>query len=103
MYKRVSFHQLAESELNDATVFLESEREGLGVRFSSAVEAAVAHIREHPEASPIIIKDIRRKVLTRFPYSILYSIKPDRIRILAIAIKGEGLFTGVAAYDGMVK
>jgi toxin ParE1/3/4 len=85
VYKRVSFHELAELELNDATVFFEIEREGLGVRFSSAVEAAVAHIREHPEASPVIIRDIRRKVLKRFPYSIVYSIKSDRIRILAVA------------------
>ena len=85
MNKKVCFHELAEFELNDAIVFFESERAGLGSRFLSAVEVAVAHIREHPEASPVIIKDIRRKVLSRFPYNILYSIKPDQIRILAVA------------------
>jgi len=83
--KKVSFHELAEFELNDAAIFFEIKREGLGLRFLSAVEAAVTHIRAHPKASPIIIKDIRRKVLRRFPYSIIYSIKPDRIRILAVA------------------
>ena len=85
MKKRVSFHELAEIELNDASIFFESKREGLGLRFLAAMEAAVTHIQEHPQASPIIIEDIRRKVLRRFPYSILYSIKSDRIRILAIA------------------
>lgn len=85
MNQKVSFHELAEFELNDATVFFEIEREGLGLRFLSAVQAAVAHIREHPKASPIIIEDIRRKVLKGFPYSIVYSIRPDRIRILAVA------------------
>ena len=85
MNKKVSFHELAEFELNDAIVFFESEREGLGLWFLSAVEAAVAHIQKHPEASPVIIQDIRRKVLRRFPYSIMYSVRPDRIRILAIA------------------
>ena len=85
MSKRVSFHELAELELNDASVFLESEREGLGVRFLSAVQDAVAHIQQHPQASPIIIEDLRCKVLRRFPYSIIFSIKPDRIRILALA------------------
>jgi len=83
--KKVSFHELAEFELNDATVFFETKREGLGLRFLSAVEAAVAHIRQHPEASPVIIQDVRSKVLRRFPYSVMYSIKPDRIRILAVA------------------
>src|SRR5215470_12816856 len=85
MSKTVSFHELAEIELNDASIFFESKREGLGLRFLAAMEAAVTHIQEHPQASPIIIKDVRRKVLKRFPYSIMFSIKPDRIRILAIA------------------
>jgi hypothetical protein len=60
--KKVSFHELAEFELNDATVFFEIEREGLGLRFLSAVQAAVAYIREHPKASPIIIKTLGVKV-----------------------------------------
>ena len=85
MSLKVSFHELAELELNDAAAFLEMEREGLGLRFLSAVEAAVSYIQEYPEASQIIIQDIRCKVLRRFPYSIMYSIKPDRIRILAVA------------------
>lgn len=85
MNRIVSFHELAEHELNDAASFFEMEREGLGLRFLMAVETAVAHIQEYPEASPIIIQNVRHKVLRRFPYSIMYSIRPDRIRILAIA------------------
>lgn len=85
MRQKVSFHELAELELNEAAFFFEMEREGLGSRFLSAVEAATSQIQEHPEASPIIIKDVRRKLLLTFPYSIVYSIKPDRIRILAVA------------------
>jgi len=85
MSKRVSFHELAEFELNDAAVFFESETEGLGLRFLSAVQAAAVYIQQHPEASPIIDQGVRCKVLRKFPYSIMYSIKPDRIRILAVA------------------
>ena len=85
MNKRASFHELAELELNDAIVYFENEREGLGLRFLSAVQDAVRLIQQHPQASPIILEDIRCKVLRRFPYSIMFSIKPDRIRILAIA------------------
>jgi len=85
MNKRVSFHELAEFELNDAAAFFESKTAGLGVRFLSAVEKAVAHIKQHPEASPIIRQQIRRKVVWKFPYSIMFTIKSDHIRILAIA------------------
>jgi hypothetical protein len=65
MNKKVSFHELAEFELNDAAVFFENERVGLGSRFLSEMETAVAYIREHPQASPVITQDIRRKVLRR--------------------------------------
>jgi hypothetical protein len=56
MKRKVSFHQLAEFELNDAAIFLENERQGLGGRFLNAVEAGVAHIHDYPEAAPIIIE-----------------------------------------------
>src|SRR5215510_2963471 len=82
---RISFHELAESELNDAAIFFENETEGLGFRFLAAVQASIAQIHQHPEASPIIDLDVRRKVLRRFPNSIMYSIKADRIRVLAVA------------------
>jgi hypothetical protein len=60
-------------------------REGLGSRFLVAVERSVKHIQNYPEASPAIIENIRCKVLTKFPYSIMFSVKPDHIRILALA------------------
>lgn len=61
MSKRVSFHELTEVELNDASIFFESKREGLGLRFLAAMEAAVTHIQKHPQASPVIIRilDVR--------------------------------------------
>jgi hypothetical protein len=76
MNKRASFHELAEFELNDATVFFESKTAGLGVRFLSAVEKAVAEIGQHPQASPIILQQVRRKLVRNFPYSIMFTIKP---------------------------
>ena len=44
MSQKVSFHELAELELNEAAFFFEMEREGLGSRFLSAVEAATSQI-----------------------------------------------------------
>ena len=75
MKKRACFHELAEFELNDAAAFFESKTAGLGVRFLSAVEKAVAHIEQHPEASPIIRQQVQRKLVWKFPYSIMFTIK----------------------------
>ncbi|HET8783674.1 MAG TPA: hypothetical protein VFM63_14775 [Pyrinomonadaceae bacterium] len=85
MNKKASFHELAEFELNDAALFFESKTAGLGVRFLSAVEKAIAEIKLHPESSQIILKEVRRKVVRKFPYSIFFTIKHDHLRILAIA------------------
>jgi plasmid stabilization system protein ParE len=85
MSLRLTFNPLAEQELNDAAAYYELSREGLGRGFIDEVERAVAHIAEFPEAAPLVNRVVRTYVLHRFPYSILYSIIPDGIRILAIA------------------
>jgi hypothetical protein len=82
MTNAVSFHEHAEFELNDAAVFFESKTAGLGDRFLSAVEKAVAEITQHPQASPIILHQVRRKLVRKFPYSIMYTIQSDHIRLL---------------------
>jgi hypothetical protein len=37
-----------------------------------------------PEAGPILRGDVRRRLLRRFPYALLYKIKPTGVRILAV-------------------
>jgi hypothetical protein len=56
---------------NEALKLKPKARAELAEKLLRSLEVAVAHIREHPEASPVIIQDVRRKVLKRFPYSII--------------------------------
>ncbi len=79
------FHELAEVELDEAAQYYESEVASLGLTFLAEVERSIAQIRDHPEAAPIIHGVVRRRLLRRFPYSILYTIGDDAIQILAIA------------------
>ena len=81
---RVSFHELAERELNDAALYYETESAGLGVRFLDEVERYVGAIIRNPSAGKKIRAQIRRRILRSFPYGILYSARDDGIRILAI-------------------
>jgi plasmid stabilization system protein ParE len=80
----VSFNSLAEQELNDAAQYYELESAGLGIAFLSEVERCCASIIEHPEAAQVIVGAVRRRLVTRFPYAVLYTIRPSAIRILAI-------------------
>ncbi len=82
--RRTSFHELAERELNDAALYYEQESTGLGAKFLDEIERYLDAITKNPYAGQKVRGQVRRRILRTFPYGILYSVKDDRIRILAI-------------------
>ena len=78
------FHDLAKVEMNDAAQYYERESPGLGATFLAEVERCTAAILEHPQAGPIVSGRIRRRLLRRFPYALLYRVRPEQVRILAV-------------------
>lgn len=84
MEEEVSFHRLAELELNEAAAYYELEEPGLGARFLTEVDRCIESLVKHPQAGAIILGDVRRRLVRRFPYAVLYTIKPEGVRILAI-------------------
>src|SRR5262249_49418246 len=81
---RISFHELAERELNDAALYYEHESVGLGIKFLNEVMRYIDGIVKNPNAGKKVRGQVRRRVLRTFPFGILYSVKDDGIRILAI-------------------
>jgi toxin ParE1/3/4 len=79
------FHTLARREMNEAADYYEAAMNGLGKQFLDEISYAVQFIRKHPKACPQVDERIRRMVLDRFPYSLFYSVLPDKIWILAVA------------------
>jgi toxin ParE1/3/4 len=73
---QVSFHRFAEDELNEAAAYYEGEHPGLGAKFLAEVDRVIDSIVKHPRAGQIILDPVRRRLLPRFPYGILYTIKP---------------------------
>ena len=84
MSRRVVYHALAELELNDAAQYYEHECQGLGAAFLTEVQRCSDSIVDHPEAGTAIRAGIRRRLVTRFPYAVLYTVKSQEIRILAV-------------------
>jgi plasmid stabilization system protein ParE len=82
---RVIFSKYAALELRDAASYYEFQVEGLGIRFRGEIKKAVGRILDFPEAWPIERGEVRRCILSKFPYKILYSIEPDHIFIIAVA------------------
>jgi len=82
---RATWHPLAKRELFESIDFYEDRVSGLGEIFLTAIEDAVAQARRHPRSSPLVFREIRRRGLRRFPYSVVYRLEEDRIFILAVA------------------
>jgi toxin ParE1/3/4 len=84
--KNVVFHPLAEQELIDAAVYYEEENQGLGLEYLSVVEHAANLLTRYPNVGSVVRGSIRRLILPRFPYSLLYRVvDKEIIRILAVA------------------
>lgn len=82
---RILFSKFAKQEVEDAFAYYQTERLGLGLIFKNEIKSSIKRISEHPEAWSIEKGEIRKALLHRFPYKILYSIEKDCILILAIA------------------
>ncbi len=78
------FHPEAEAEFFEAVAFYEKAEPSLGEEFSLEVLAAMRNILSYPDAWPVLEGDVRRCLVNRFPYGVLYSVETDRIYVLAL-------------------
>jgi toxin ParE1/3/4 len=81
---RLIYHPSAEAEVVEATRYYEAKDAGLGERFLQEYEAAVVRIVEAPDRWKIVEVDLRRHLLSQFPYGIYYRLEGDEIRILVV-------------------
>ncbi len=84
--KPVQFHDEADAEFEADVDYYERKQTGLGGRFRSAVEDAVAAIRARPTAySTIPGTAVRRRLVAGFPYSVFFVELDTYIWIAAVA------------------
>lgn len=82
---RVIFTRLARQELEDAVRYYELEYSGLGRRFKEEARKAALRIAAYPEAWSIERGDIRKCLLHKFPYKLMYSVEEHHILVIAVA------------------
>jgi plasmid stabilization system protein ParE len=83
--KYVVFLPEAEQEMIEASLYYQSQASGLGVDFLSEVEHAAKSIAASPNMYPILEGQLRRRLVRRFPFGILYRVDPDEIVEIAVA------------------
>ena len=85
MSRRLRLHKDAKVEINEAADYYDLKSPGLGGVLLDDIEEGFARIREYPDAAVEVATGVRKLVLAKFPFTIVYSPRPDAIRILAIA------------------
>lgn len=78
------FHPQAELELISGIEYYEEHQKGLGKDFALEVNLTIERTLLYPDAWPEIDKEIRRSLLKRYPYGLLYTIKDNSVIILAV-------------------
>ena len=82
------FHPLAARELDQAVAHYEAVAPGKGLELAAQIETAVEQIRQFPESAPVVRGNVRSVVVqpsSRWEFTLHYSIKPECIRVLALA------------------
>ncbi len=83
--KELVFLFEAEQEMYAAVHFYNIQEDGLGLDFLDEVQVALDRIRKAPGRWRVIFQDIRKIIVKRFPFNIIYRVEPDQIIILAVA------------------
>jgi plasmid stabilization system protein ParE len=85
MSRHLRFDAAAERELGEAVDFYDLESPGLGDVLLAEVEHALTRLEAFPEAAEPLRDGVRRRLLHTFPYALLYSLRAEEVRILAVA------------------
>jgi len=80
----IDFLPVATQELIDSSEYYETKSEGLGHKFLEQIESSLSKIVEDPKAWRKISTNVRKCLVNRFPYNLLYVIEKQRILIVAV-------------------
>ncbi|MCC7018157.1 MAG: type II toxin-antitoxin system RelE/ParE family toxin [Ardenticatenales bacterium] len=71
--------------MNEAAAYYARARPGLGEAFLIEVQRAVETLTEAPLAGTPVHREVRWRLVRRFPYRVYYRLHDDEVRILAVA------------------
>jgi toxin ParE1/3/4 len=82
---QVEIAAVAESDIRDATLWYGERNALMSEGFRAEVFQVIERIAQAPLGKAADDRGDRRRILHRFPYSVVYDIKLNTVRILAIA------------------
>ena len=80
----VEFHMAAQAELESAAAYYRSISDDLGEAFREEAGRAVQRIAERPDAWQPLGNGLRRYILKRFPYGMVFRVHDGQIKVYAV-------------------
>lgn len=84
MTRQVRVRAEAEEDLEEAAVWYEQQRPGLGHEFLDEVLRTFSNISEQSGAYPLLHRDTRRALTHRFPFSVYYRLHGGDVVVIAV-------------------
>jgi toxin ParE1/3/4 len=84
MIYEIRFRPEAENDIEDAAIWYESQRQGLGQLFLDEVQNSLQAIAENPLMYPAIYRNMRRTVIHKFPFVIFYRYEEKEIIVFGV-------------------
>ncbi len=81
---RLKFSARALREIGVAQEWYELQSPGLGEEFIAAMELQLKRLEQAPLLYAVVIPDVRRALLPRFPFGLFYAVRGDLVHILAV-------------------
>jgi len=82
---RVRFLELAQYELDDAYSWYEEQMPGLGRELLDEVDRSIRRIAQWPSVGMEVRAGLRRCLVRRFPYGIIYGVEEDALVVVSVA------------------
>ena len=74
----------AQAEFDEAFDYQEGQQAGPGVDFVARIQQVFDQISANPLMHAVVFSDVRKAVVTRFPYCQFYRAHADRVEVLAV-------------------
>ena len=81
---KISYHPKAADEYDEAIDYYEDCQTGLGKQLTQEIDASIKLVLAFPTAWTLLEGEIRRILIRRFPFGLLYILRNDEIYILAV-------------------
>jgi plasmid stabilization system protein ParE len=81
---RIKIAAAAEVDLIVAADWYDRQAPGLGDSFVAQVDAVFEQLRHHPEMYQLVFAPVRRAVLHRFPFAVIYRVRSDGVEVLGV-------------------